>query len=131
MLKTGLNRPLMREILDKLDKGEGRLSELLIYSATDKSEANSPIKAAQQEGSNEVAYMPRTRKGMMQSKMVIDRINDMKMKVCSKVTLRKAGKTKLDSGISVKAVNSVKRKRVEMSWICYKAMLDCQAQIEN
>ena len=37
MLKTGLNRPLMREILDKLDESEGRLSELLIDSATDES----------------------------------------------------------------------------------------------
>ena len=62
MLKTCLNRPLMREILDTLDKGEERLSELIIVSATDKSEANSPIKAAQEEGSNEVAYMSRTRK---------------------------------------------------------------------
>ena len=43
ILKTGLNRPLMREVLDKLDECEGRLSELLIDSATDESEANSPI----------------------------------------------------------------------------------------
>ena len=49
MLKTGLNRPLMREILDKLDKREGRLSELMIDSATDESEVNSPIKATQQK----------------------------------------------------------------------------------
>ena len=49
----------------------------------------------------------------MQSKKVIDRTNDMKMKFCSKMTLRKAGKTKVDSGISVKAVNSAKRKRVQ------------------
>ena len=35
MLKTGLNKPLMLEILDKLDECEGRLSELLIDSATD------------------------------------------------------------------------------------------------
>ena len=52
ILKTGLNRPLMREILDKLDECEGRLSELLIDSATDESEVNSPIKAALQEDSN-------------------------------------------------------------------------------
>ena len=44
ILKTGLNRPLMREVLDKLDECEGRLSELLIDSATDESEANSPIR---------------------------------------------------------------------------------------
>ena len=35
----------MREVLDKLDGCEGRLSELLIDSATDESEANSPIAA--------------------------------------------------------------------------------------
>ena len=45
--------------------------------------------------------------------MVIDKINDMKMKLGSKVTLRKAGKTKMDSKISMKAVNSAKRKLVE------------------
>ena len=49
----------------------------------------------------------------MRSKMVIDRINEMKMKLDSKVTLRKAGKTKVDSEISIKAVNSAKRIRFE------------------
>ena len=44
MLKTGLNRPLMWENLDKLDECQGRMSELLIDSATDESEANSPTK---------------------------------------------------------------------------------------
>ena len=44
ILKKGLNRPLLREVLDKLDECEERLSELLIDSATDESEANSPIK---------------------------------------------------------------------------------------
>ena len=43
-LKTGLSRPLMPEILDKFDECEGRLSELLIDSATDESEVNSPIR---------------------------------------------------------------------------------------
>ena len=41
MLKTGVNRSLLREVLDKLDECEGRLSEFLIDSATDESEANS------------------------------------------------------------------------------------------
>ena len=49
----------------------------------------------------------------MRSNLVIDKIDEMKMKLGSKVTLRKAGKTKLDSEISIKAVNSAKRKRVE------------------
>ena len=48
ILKTGLNQPLMREVLDKLDECEGRLSELVIDSATDESEANSPIKMTPQ-----------------------------------------------------------------------------------
>ena len=103
----------MREVLDKLDECEGRLSELLIDSATDESEANSPMKITPQKDKGEVVYLSRTRKGTMRSKLVIDRINEMKMKLCSKVTLRKAGKTKLDSEIWMKAVNSAKRKRVE------------------
>ena len=45
--------------------------------------------------------------------MVIDKVKEMKTKLGSKVTLRKAGKTKVDSEISIKAVNSAKRKRVE------------------
>ena len=45
--------------------------------------------------------------------MVIDKINYMKMKLGSKVTLRKAGKTKVDLEISVNAVDSANRKRVE------------------
>ena len=49
----------------------------------------------------------------MRSKLVIDKINEMKMKLGSKVIPRRAGKTKVDSKISIKAVNSAKRKRVE------------------
>ena len=48
ILKVGLNRPLMREVLDKLDECEGRMSELLIDSATDESEVNSLIKMTPQ-----------------------------------------------------------------------------------
>ena len=92
VLKISLNRPLMREVLDKLDDCEGRLSELLVDSATDESEANSPTKTTPQEGKEEVVYLSRTRKGTMRSKMVIDKVNDIKMKLGSKVTLRKAGK---------------------------------------
>ena len=103
----------MREVLDKLDECEGRLSKLLTGSATDESEANYPMKTTPQEGKEEVVFPSRNRKGMMRSKMVIDKINDMKMKLGSTVTLRKAGKTKVDSEISIKAVNSAKRKCVE------------------
>ena len=113
ILKLGLNRPLMREVLDRLDECEGRLSELLIDSATDESKANSPIKMTPQEDKREVVYLSRTRKGTMRSKMVIDRINEMRIKLGSKVTLRKTGKTKVDSEILMKAVNSAERKRTE------------------
>ena len=113
ILKVGLNRPLMREVLDKLDECEGRLSELLMDSATDESETNSPIKMTPEEDKGEVVNLSRTQKVTMRSKMVIDRINQLKMKLGSKVTLRKAIKTKVESGISMKAVNSAKRKRVE------------------
>ena len=112
ILKIGLKRPLMREVLDKLDECKGRLSELLIDSATDESEANSSIKMTPQEDKGEVVYLSRTRKGMMRSKMVIDKINEMKIKLGSKVIPRRAGKTKVDSEILMKAVNSAKRKRV-------------------
>ena len=113
ILKTGLNQPLMREVLNKLDECEGRLSELLIDSATDESEANSPIKMTPQDDEGEVVYLSRTRRGTMRSKMVIDKINAMKMKLGSRVMPRRIGKTKVDSEISMKAGNSAKRKRVE------------------
>ena len=113
ILKTGLNRPLMREVLDKCDESEEILSEFFIDSATDESEANSPTKTTPREGKEEVVYLSRAGKGAMQSKSVIDKITDMKMKLGSKVTLRNAGKTKVGSEISIKVVNSVKRKHVE------------------
>ena len=84
VLKIGLNRPLMREVLDQLDECEGRLSKLLIDSATDESEANSPIKMTPQEDKEESVYLSRTRKGMMRSKMVIDRINEIKLNLAAK-----------------------------------------------
>ena len=62
ILKLGLSRPLMRKVLDKLEECEGRLSELLIDSATDESEANSPIEMTPQEDKGEVVYLSRTRK---------------------------------------------------------------------
>ena len=113
ILKVGRNRPLMREVLDKMVECEGRLSELLIHSATDENEANSPIKMTPQDDKGEVLYLSRTRRGTMRSKLMIDKINEMKMKLGSKVMPRRVGKTKVDSEISMKAVNSAKRKRVE------------------
>ena len=94
ILKTGLNRPLLREVLDKLDECEGRLSELLIDSAKDESEANSPIKMTPQDDKGEVVYLSRTRRGTMRSKLVIDKINAMKMKLGSRVMPRRVGKTR-------------------------------------
>ena len=112
MLKTGLNRPLRQEAIDKLDECEEGLSEMLIDLATDESELSSPIKTTQQEGSKKNVYLLGTRKGTMRLKMMIDKVNDMKIKLGSKVTLRKTRTTKVDSEISAKAVNSAKRKRV-------------------
>ena len=97
MLKTDPNRPLMHEIHDKLDKCEDILSKFVIDSATDDGETNSPIKVTHQESNEGVVNLSKTKKGIMRSKMVIDKINDMKMKLGSKVTLRKTGKTNLDS----------------------------------
>ena len=82
------------------------MNELLIDSGTDESEANSLIKMTPQEGKGEVVYLSRTRKGTMRSKLVIDKINEMKMKLVSKGE-------QVDSEISIKAVNSAKRKRAE------------------
>ena len=61
MLKTARNRPLMHEIVDKLDEYEGRTSELLIESAIDESETNTPIKTCQ-ESNREVVYLSKTQK---------------------------------------------------------------------
>ena len=83
ILKLGLNRPLMREVPDKLDEYEGKLNELLLDSATDESEANSPIKMTPQEDKREVVFLSRTPTGTMRSKLVIDNINEMKMKLGS------------------------------------------------
>ena len=63
ILKIGLNRPLMRAVLDKLDECEGRLSELLIDSATDESEANSPIKMTPQDGKGEEGVSVKNQEG--------------------------------------------------------------------
>ena len=101
---------------------------MLIESATDESEASSPIKMTPQEDKGEVVYLSRTRKGRMRSKLVIDKINEMKMKLGSKVTLKTAGKTKVDSEISMKAGNSAKRKRVEEAMDLGKVMIDYLAQ---
>ena len=46
--------------------------------------------------------------------MVIGEINDMKMKLSNKVTLRKKGKTKLGSELSAKALNSAKGKQIDV-----------------
>ena len=85
----------------------------MIDSATDESEANSPIKMTPQDDKGEVVYLSRTRRGTMRSKLLIDKINAMKIKLGSRVMPRRVGKTKVDSEISMKAVNSAKRKRVE------------------
>ena len=42
---------------------------------------------------------------------MIDKVNDMKKKLGNKTTLRKTVKTKVDSDLSTKAINSAKRKQ--------------------
>ena len=81
MLKTGLSRPLMQQVLDKLDECKGRMSKLLIDSATGESEKNIPIKMTHQKSNEEVVYLSKTQKGTLGSKMVIDMINEMRMKI--------------------------------------------------
>ena len=100
----------------------------MLDSATDESKANSPIKMTPQEDKGEVVNLSKTRKGTMQSKLVIVKINEMKIKLGSKVTLRKAGKTKVDSEILIKL--SIQRKESESKklWIWHKVMIDCLAQ---
>ena len=65
-----------------------------------------------QEDKGERVYGSRTRKGTIRSKMVIDRIKEMKMKLAAS-DIEEIWKTKLDSEISIKAINSAKRKRFE------------------
>ena len=77
----------MRLILDKLKKCEWIMSKLLNDSATDENEANSPIKVTQEESNEEMLYLSRTQKKTMRSKMVIDKTNELKMKLGNKVTL--------------------------------------------
>ena len=72
ILKKGPNRSLMHWILEKLDDCEERL--LLIYSANDESEANSPTKPAYQQNNDQTVYLFRTRKRTMRSKMVIEKL---------------------------------------------------------
>ena len=89
------------------------MRELLFDSATDDSETNSPIKMTHQESNEEMVYLSRTQKGTMRSKMLIDKINDMKMIVRQQGNIRKTGKAKVDSEPPTKNGNSAKRKRVE------------------
>ena len=86
---------------------------MLIDSATDESEANSPQDdAARRQRRSGISVESQER---MRSKLVIAKINEMKMKLGRKVVLRKSGNTKVDSEISIKAVNSAKRKHVEQT----------------
>ena len=63
--------------------------------------------------------------------MVIDKINDMKIKLGCKVALRKTGKAKVDYELSLKAVNSAKQKRIVEIMDMGQGVTDCRAQIEN
>ena len=67
----------------------------------------------------------------MRSKMVIDEINDMKMKLGSNVTLRKTGKTKVDSNPPKKASTQLNESESKISMIIGKAMTDCLTHPER
>ena len=81
MLKTCFNKPV---ILDIFGECERKLNKLLTDSATEKSEAYFPIKMRQQESNEKVVYLSRTRKRMIRSKMLIDKINDTNIKLGKK-----------------------------------------------
>ena len=127
MLKTGLNRPLMRELVVKLDECEGRMSEFLIDSATEQNKANSPIKTTQPESIQEVVYLIRTQKGTMRFKKMIDKINDMKMKMGTKVTLRKTGIL----NFQLRLLTQQNESESKMSRTWGKSMTDCLARPEQ
>ena len=84
-----------------------------IDPALDENETNTPINIMHQESNEEGVYLCRNRKGTIRSKMVIDKINDMKLNLGSKFTLRKTGRAKADSELPAKTANSSKRKRVK------------------
>ena len=89
------------------------MKELLIDSAIDEDETNSPTKMTHQKSNEEMLYLSRTKKGSMPSKIVIDKINKMKMNLDSKKTFRKTGKAKVDSVSPTKSTSSAKQKRVD------------------
>ena len=102
---------------------------LIFDSATDESETNSPFKMTHQESNEEMVYLSRIQKGTRRSKMVIDKINDMKMKLGSKVTLRK----KLESqrwtlNLQRKLAIQLNVSELKMTVIWVRAMTGCLAR---
>ena len=126
MVKTGLNRPLMQKILNKLDEFERKMSCLVIDSATYVSETKSPIKMTSQERSDEVVYRSRTRKRTMSPKLRTEKINVMKIKLGSKVMYRKSRKTKMGLETSGKTANSAKENEWRLLLTWNKAMTVCK-----
>ena len=124
----GTHSMLMEEVLGKLDECEVRMSELLISSATDESDTNCPIRMTHRESNDELVYLTRARKGTMRSTVVIEKINDMKMKLGSEFMLRKSGKAKVDSEPPAITANSATENEYKMPLIWGKAMTDCQAR---
>ena len=89
------------------------MSKFFIDSATHESETNSPTKLAYQENSDDIVLLSRTRNGTMRSKMAIEEINDITIKLGTKVMKRKTGKAKVNPKSPTKTVNLAKKKRVE------------------
>ena len=85
MLKTGLIRPLLHEILDKFGDCERRMGDLFIDSASDENVTNFPIETTYQEKSDEVVYLSRT----IRSKLDFEHFKDTTMTLGRKVLGRK------------------------------------------
>ena len=66
-----------------------------------------------QENNDEVLYLFRMWKGTRRLRLVIEKNNELKMKLGSKIVLRKSGKTKVDSEPPAKTARSAKWKRIE------------------
>ena len=58
------------------------------FEAIDESETKSPIKITSQERNDEVVYLSRTRKKAKRFILVVEKINELRIKLCRKVMMR-------------------------------------------
>ena len=66
-----------------------------------------------QEGNKDLVNLSRTRKGTMRSKLVVKKINNLKLKMGSTVMLRKTVQREMSSEPPAKAANTAKGKQRE------------------